>query len=71
MVAEMSSSENGGDKAAWINAMLPAFEGLLPGDQSHRVVRSGVRRRIHLVYRSSPHASAAFVSMSLDPYFNP
>ncbi len=71
MIAEMSSSESGGDKAAWISAMLPALKGSFPAIRAIVWFDAACGGGFTWCIDSSPQASAAFVSMALDPYFNP
>jgi beta-mannanase len=71
MIAEMSSSEEGGDKAAWISAMVPALENTFPAIKALVWFDGACEGGYTWCIDSSSTASAAFVTMSLDPYFNP
>jgi hypothetical protein len=69
IIGEMSSSETGGDKAAWIDAMLPSLEQDFPLIRA--VVWFDVNKERDWRISSSAATEAAFKRMAADPYFNP
>jgi hypothetical protein len=71
MIAEMSSTETGGDKAAWISAIVPALKSSFPAMKALVWFDAACGGGWTWCIDSSPAASAAFVTMARDPYFNP
>jgi len=69
IIGEMSSSETGGDKAAWIDAMIPTLEQDFPLIRA--VIWFDVNKERDWRISSSSATEAAFKSMAADPYFNP
>jgi hypothetical protein len=69
MIPETASTELGGDKAAWIAAILPALEGSFPAIKA--LVWFHMNKETDWRIDSSPQARDAFVPMARDPYFNP
>ena len=69
MIPETASAELGGDKAAWIAAILPALKGSFPAIKA--LVWFHMNKETDWRIDSSPQARDAFVPMARDPYFNP
>jgi len=69
IIGEMSSSETGGDKAAWIDAMIPALQQDFPLIRA--VIWFDVNKERDWRISSSSATEAAFKRMAADPYFNP
>jgi hypothetical protein len=69
MIPETASTELGGDKAAWIAAVLPSLEATFPGVKA--LVWFQMNKETDWRIDSSATAQAAFVTMANDPYFNP
>ena len=69
MIPEMASAEQGGDKAAWIAAILPALKASYPAIKAF--VWFHMNKETDWRIDSSPQARDAFVAMTRDPYFNP
>jgi len=69
MVPETASAELGGDKAAWINQMLPALETTLPAVKA--LLWFEMNKETDWRIESSAPAQSAFQAMARDPYFNP
>jgi len=69
IIGEMASSEQGGDKGAWIDGMLPTLEAQYPLFKA--VVWFDVDKERDWRINSSPAALTAFSKMAKDPYFNP
>jgi beta-mannanase len=69
MIPEMASAEQGGDKAAWIAAILPALKASYPALKAF--VWFHMNKETDWRIDSSPQARDAFVPMARDPYFNP
>jgi hypothetical protein len=69
IIAETASTEQGGDKAQWIGAILPALKGSFPAIKAF--VWFDINKETDWRINSSPAAQTAFVSMVSDPYFNP
>ena len=69
VIGEMSSSETGGDKAAWIDAMLPTLQQDFPLIRA--VIWFDVNKERDWRISSSAATEAAFKRMAADPYFNP
>ncbi|HEY4184228.1 MAG TPA: glycosyl hydrolase [Polyangia bacterium] len=69
MIPETASAEQGGDKAAWIDAVLPALKGSFPGIKA--LVWFHMNKETDWRVDSSTASKNAFVPMANDPYFNP
>jgi len=69
LIGEMSSSETGGDKAAWISAMIPTLKTSYPLIKG--VIWFDVDKERDWRINSSASTLAAFKAMAADPYFNP
>jgi hypothetical protein len=69
LIGEMASAESGGDKAAWIDAIIPTLKTDFPGIRA--LLWFDVNKETDWRVSSSPEAEAAFVRMANDPYFNP
>ena len=69
MIGEMASTEAGGDKAAWINAIVPTLRNDYPLIKA--LVWFDIDKETDWRISSSPASQTAFVKMANDPYFNP
>jgi hypothetical protein len=69
MIPETASAEQGGDKAAWIAAILPALKGSFPSIRA--LVWFDMNKETDWRVDSSAAAKTSFVQMANDPYFNP
>jgi hypothetical protein len=69
MIGEMASTEEGGDKAAWIDAIVPTLRTDYPLIKA--LVWFDIDKETDWRISSSPTAQSAFVKMANDPYFNP
>ena len=69
MIPETASAEQGGDKAAWIAAILPALKTSYPMIKAF--VWFHMNKETDWRIDSSPQARDAFVPMARDAYFNP
>lgn len=69
MIAETSSSEIGGDKAAWIAGVVPALKGSYPNIKA--LVWFHVTGAPDWRLDSTTAAGIASTTMAKDPYFNP
>jgi beta-mannanase len=69
MIAETASTEMGGNKAAWITAMLPALKTSFP--EVKALVWFHMNKETDWRIDSSLASQNAFVPMANDPYFNP
>ena len=69
MIPETASAELGGDKAAWIAAILPALQISFPAIKA--LVWFHMNKETDWRVDSTPQAGASFVTMAGDPYFNP
>jgi len=69
MIGEMASAEQGGDKAAWIDAIIPSLKTRYP--QFKALVWFDVDKENDWRINSSTAALAAFGRLATDPYFNP
>ena len=69
MIPETASSELGGDKAAWIAAIVPALKGSFPGIKA--LVWFDMNKETDWRFDSSATATAASKTMANNPYFNP
>jgi beta-mannanase len=68
MIPETASAEQGGDKAAWIAAILPALKASFPAIKA--LVWFHMNKETDWRVDSSPAARTSFVQMANDPYFN-
>lgn len=69
LIGEMASTEEGGDKAAWIDAMVPALQNDFPLIKA--LVWFDIDKETDWRISSSQASEAAFVRMANDPYMNP
>jgi len=69
IIGEMASAEQGGDKGAWIDAMIPTLKAQYPLFKA--VVWFDINKENDWRINSSPGALTAFSKMAKDPYFNP
>jgi hypothetical protein len=69
LVGEMASSELGGDKAGWIDAIVPTLRADFPMIKG--MVWFDVNKETDWRIRSSTTSETAFVRMATDGYFNP
>ena len=69
MIPETASTELGGDKAAWIVAIVSALKGTYPGIKA--LVWFDMNKETDWRFDSSATALAASKTMATDPYFNP
>ncbi len=69
MIAETASTEQGGDKAAWITGILPALKDSYPSVKA--LVWFHMNKETDWRVDSSTAARGAFVPMARDVYFNP
>jgi hypothetical protein len=69
LIGEMASDENGGDKAQWIDALVPTLRDQFPMIKA--VVWFDVDKERHWQINSSPSSLAAYVKFAADPYMNP
>jgi beta-mannanase len=69
MIGETASGEIGGDKAAWIDSVLPALKTSYPNIRAY--VWFDTNKETDWRFASSPASSAAFVRLANDPYMNP
>ncbi len=65
----MSSSPDGGDKTAWIDAIVPTLKSSYPLIKG--LVWFDVNKEEDWRIDSSADTLAAFKRMATDPYFNP
>lgn len=69
IIGEMSSAQVGGDKARWIDAIVPTLRAKYPLIKC--VVWFDINKERDWRISSSPEAEAAFIRMAKNPYFNP
>jgi Glycosyl hydrolase family 26 len=69
LIGEMSSSQAGGDKAKWIDEIIPILRGSFPLIKG--VVWFDIDKEADWRISSSPESERAFIRMMNDPYFNP
>lgn len=69
MIGEMSSAQVGGDKAKWIDEIIPTLRDRFRLIKC--VVWFDINKEADWRISSSPESEAAFVRMAKDPYFNP
>jgi hypothetical protein len=68
LIGEMASSQAGGDKAKWIDDIIPTLRNKYPLIKG--VVWFDVNKECDWRVSSSPETEAAFIRMASDPYFN-
>jgi hypothetical protein len=69
LIGEMASPEAGGNKAKWIDDIIPTLRTDFPLIKG--VVWFDINKETDWRISSSPAAEAAFIRMAKDPYFNP
>lgn len=69
LIGEMASSPAGGDKAKWIDQIIPTLRRSFPLIKG--VVWFDINKEEDWRISSSPESEAAFIRMMKDPYFNP
>jgi beta-mannanase len=69
MIPETASAEVGGDKAAWIAAILPSLKSQFP--QIKAFVWFDMNKETDWRVNSSAGAQQAFTALANDPYMNP
>lgn len=69
LIGEMASAKAGGDKAKWIDEIIPTLRRSFPLIKG--VVWFDVNKEEDWRISSSPESEAAFIRMVNDPYFNP
>ena len=69
IIGEMASAEAGGDKGAWIDAMIPTLKAQYPLFKA--LVWFDINKETDWRINSSAGALTAFSRMATDPYFNP
>jgi beta-mannanase len=69
MVGETASGEVGGDKAAWIDSLLPALKTNYPNIKGY--VWFDINKETDWRFASSAASAAAFVRFATDSYMNP
>jgi hypothetical protein len=69
LIGEMSSAEAGGDKAKWIDEIIPTLRNSFPLIKG--LVWFDVNKEADWRISSSPASEAAFIRMANDPYLNP
>ncbi|HXU63821.1 MAG TPA: glycosyl hydrolase [Polyangia bacterium] len=69
MIPETASTELGGDKAAWIAAIVPSLQTMFPNVKA--LAWFEMNKETDWRAESSSAAQTAFVTMAKDPYFNP
>lgn len=69
LIGEMASSETGGNKAAWINAMIPSLQSDFPLIKG--VIWFDVNKERDWRISSSTATESAFRTLAADPFFNP
>jgi len=69
MIGEMASTELGGDKAQWIDGVIPSLKAKFPSIRG--VVWFDIDKETDWRISSSSGAEQAFVRMANDAYFNP
>ena len=68
LIGEMASSETGGNKSAWINAMIPSLKSDFPLIKG--VIWFDVNKERDWRISSSAATESAFRAMAADPYFS-
>ena len=69
MIGEMSSAQVGGDKAKWIDAIVPTLRTNFPLVKC--LIWFDINKERDWRISSSPESEAAFIRMAKNPYFNP
>jgi hypothetical protein len=69
IIGEMSSAQAGGDKAKWIDEIIPTLRASFPLIKC--LVWFDINKEADWRISSSPESEAAFICMAKDPYFNP
>ena len=69
MIGEMASAESGGNKAEFINGIVPTLKSKFPLIKG--LVWFDINKETDWRISSSPESEAAFIEMAADPYFNP
>jgi hypothetical protein len=69
LIGEMASSEIGGNKAAWINAIVPSLKSDFPLIKG--VIWFDVEKERDWRISSSSATESAFRALAADPFFNP
>lgn len=69
MIGEMASAEQGGNKATWIDGIIPALKSKYPLFKA--LVWFDINKENDWRISSSTAAQAAFSRLATDPYFNP
>jgi hypothetical protein len=69
MVGETASAEIGGDKAGWIDSIIPTLKSNFPSIRGF--IWFDINKETDWRFASSPASNAAFVRMATDPYMNP
>ena len=69
LIGEMASAESGGDKGAWIDAIIPTLSATYPLFKA--VVWFDVNKERDWRVNSSAATLTAFSKLAQDPYFNP
>ncbi len=69
LIGEMASDEVGGDKAEWIDGIVPTLQSKFPLIKA--LVWFDVDKERHWQINSSPEALAAYQRMAKNPYMNP
>lgn len=69
MIAEMASDEKGGDKAIWIDQVVPVLKQKFPLIKA--VIWFNLKKERNWPVESTARSLDAFKMMAADPYFNP
>jgi hypothetical protein len=69
MIGEMSSAQAGGDKAKWIDEIIPTLRASFPLIKC--LVWFDINKEADWRISSSPESETAFIRMAKDPDFNP
>lgn len=69
LIGEMSSAQSGGDKARWIDGIIPTLRASFPLIKG--LVWFDINKEADWRISSSPESEASFIRMANDPYFNP
>ena len=69
MIGEMASAQAGGDKAKWIDAIIPTLRASFPLIKC--VIWFDVNKEADWRISSSPESETSFIRMMKDSYFNP
>jgi hypothetical protein len=69
LIGELASSQAGGDKAKWIDEIIPTLRRSVPLIKG--VVWLDINKEADWRISSFPESEAAFIHMMKDPYFNP